>query len=247
MPGNFPLCGPSSMPLAPSPDRSDAAIRFEMPEPSTPREIEVGSDQFAERSRQIVGAAYELLGEGGLEGLTIRAVLKKTGLARRAFYERFAGKDELMLAVFEETIRSAAGLCSEQMGTLADPIERLKLIVTSIVLGKGASGGAMDEQSTRRGAALSREHLRLADTRPRDLAAALSPLIELMTRQLSDGMAAKSVRNVDPRRLATLVYNLVSATVQTELLSEEAAWPDDGQRARLAADIWEFCRRAIVA
>jgi AcrR family transcriptional regulator len=218
-----------------------------MPERPAPGAIDADRDQVAERSRQIVTAAYELLGEGGLEGLTIRAVLQKTGLARRAFYERFAGKDDLMLAVFEETIRLAVNLCSEQVRALSDPIERLKLVVTNIVPGRSAADGTMDERTNRRGAALSREHLRLADTRPNELTAALSPLIDLMTQQLSDGMAAKSVRAGDPRRLATLVYNLVSATVQTELLSQETARSDHGQRVQLAADIWEFCRRAIAA
>ena len=37
------------------------------------------------RAGQIAAAAYDLLDEHGLEGLTIRAVLGKTGLARRAF------------------------------------------------------------------------------------------------------------------------------------------------------------------
>jgi hypothetical protein len=47
--------------------------------------------------------------------------------------------------------------------------------------------------------------------------------------------------------MGALIYNLVSTTVHTELLAEESARPDREQRARLAADIWEFCRRAIIA
>src|SRR4051794_238566 len=66
------------------------------------------ADPSVDRSRQIIGAAYELLADEGLEGLTIRAVLKRTGLSRRAFYERFSGKDDLVLGVFEQTIRLAA-------------------------------------------------------------------------------------------------------------------------------------------
>jgi hypothetical protein len=49
---------------------------------------------------------------------------------------------------------------------------------------------ADSRQSDRRGAAMSREHLRLAESRPNELQAALSPLITLITRQLSDGMTA---------------------------------------------------------
>ncbi len=48
------------------------------------RVLESGGDQLPDRSRLIVEAPDELLREEGLEGFTIRAVLKKTGLSRRA-------------------------------------------------------------------------------------------------------------------------------------------------------------------
>jgi AcrR family transcriptional regulator len=199
-----------------------------------------------DRSRQIIDAAYDLLEDEGLEGLTIRAVLKKTGLSRRAFYERFSGKDDLVVAVFEQTIRLAASHYREQMASTPDPLERLKLIVTSIVFGTALDSSAA-EQSNRRGAALSREHLRLAEARPADLQAALRPLVNLIAEQLSDGMKVGLVREYAPHRLAALVYNLVSTTVHTELLAEETARPDRARRAQLAQDIWEFCKRAIAA
>lgn len=173
-------------------------------------------------------------------------MLKRTGLSRRAFYERFTGKDDLVLAVFEQTIRQAAAHYREQVALAPDPLQRLKLIVTSIVFGS-ALDNAPAEQTNRRGAALSREHLRLAEQRPDDLQAALRPLINLISEQLSDGMRAGLVREFAPQRLAALVYNLVSTTVHTELLAQEAARPDRARRAELADDIWEFCRRAIAA
>ena len=216
-------------------------------ERSVRRVPEAGREEVLERSRKIVAAACDLLEEEGLEGLTVRAVLNRTGLSRRAFYERFEGKDDLVLAVFEQTIRAATIHFSELISALAAPIERLELIVTHIVLGRTSLVLADHASSNRRGAAMSREHLRMADSRPHELQAALSPLIALIARQLSDGMATGSVRSGNPQRLATLVYNLVSTTVHIELLSQEGAQPDRAHRAELAADIWEFCRRAIVA
>ena len=218
-------------------------IRWE--QRSTRRVLEARRDQILERSRQIVDAAFGLLEEEGLEGLTIRAVLKQTGLSRRAFYERFADKDELVLAVFEHTIRVATRRYSEQVAGLADPMERLKLIVMSLVLGKNSSGATDRGERGRRAAAMSREHLRLAESRPDDLQAALSPLLSLIARQLSDGMDSGAVRRCDPQRLAALVYNLVSTTAHTELLAQKTARPDWARRVRLATDTWEFCRRAL--
>lgn len=236
----FSLNGRGSDPVA----KLDQSIGVAQPAGST--EGAVG-EQFAERTRQIVDAAYDLLEEEGLEGLTIRAVLKRTGLARRALYERFAGKDDLVLAVFEQTIRRAASHYGEQVLALPDPIDGLRLIVTSIVLGRGTADEEDSVAINRRGAAMSREHLRLAESRPDDLQAALDPLIALIARLLSDGMEAGLVRSYPARRLATLVYNLVSTTVHTEFLTQDVVHLDHDRRARLADEIWEFCRRAIAA
>lgn len=217
-------------------------------ERSAKRVLETGREQILERSRKIVEAAYDLLEDEGLEGLTIRAVLTKTGLSRRAFYERFEGKDDLVLAVFEQTIRKATQFFSDLIAKLDDPMERLKIILTYIVLQKGTVVSPPNTvPSYRRGAALSREHLRLAESRPHDLQIALRPLIALIAQELEAGMTAGVVRKDDPQRLAVLVYNVVSTTVHSELLASENLEPDQASTARLADDIWEFCRRAIAA
>jgi len=197
-----------------------------------------------ERRRQMVLAAYGLLDTDGLEGLTIRKVLNRTRLSRRAFYERFSSKDDLVLAVFAHTIGLAAQWLGEQLEGVADPMERLKTIVERIVLGADALGTAGDDK---RSAALVREHLRLAESRPADLHAALSPLIELIARQLSDGMRAGLVRQYPAQRLAALFYNVVATTMHTEILASETSEPDPAHRVRLAKEIWEFCRPAIAA
>jgi hypothetical protein len=94
---------------------------------------------------------------------------------------------------------------------------------------------------------MSREHLRLAESRPDELQAALRPLIALIARQIADGIDAGAVRPGDPQRFAALVYNLVSTTVQTELLAGESAAARREGREDLAAELWEFCWRAIAA
>jgi AcrR family transcriptional regulator len=216
------------------------------PRPNTTgkRPTEVRFTLADDRRRLTVMAADALLVTDGLEGLTIRKVLDKTRLSRRAFYERFSSKDELILAVFEHTMGRASQLLSKKIEAITDPMERLKTIVECIVLGGNALGA---RGSHTRNAALVREHLRLAETRPADLQAALSPLISLIACQLSDGMQAGLVRKYPPRRLAALVYNVVATTMHTEILTSETERPDPAHRSRLASEIWEFCRPAIAA
>lgn len=203
------------------------------------------------RAMRIVEAAYHLLDHHGLEGLTIRAVLGETGLARRAFYENFSGKDDLVLAVFAHTIRAAAHHYRELGRAFADPLARIRMVVTSIALGAAnvdePEPAAGSRERFRRSAALSREHMRLAESRPRELQAALAPLLELIADMLREAIEAGEARPCDPALQATLMYNLLSTTVHTELLTEEEGRPDAASRRRLAEDIWDFCRRAIAA
>lgn len=208
----------------------------------------IAGDGAPDRARLLITAAYDLLESEGLEGLTIRAVLKRTGLARRAFYERFAGKDDLVLAVFEQTLQEAARYFRQHAEALDDPEEEIRLIVGGIALrapaiDKFEDGDVIDKRS----AALSREHLRLAESRPAELQAALSPLLDLIGETVARGIDRGQFRPCDPALQAALIYNLVSTTVHTELLAEESSPADKERRKKLADEIWEFCRRAIVA
>lgn len=197
----------------------------------------------SERTDVLIRAASELLEESGLEGLTIRAVLTRSGLARRAFYEVFNGKDDLVLAVFESTLSFAAEHFRQEAGKAADPLDALRVIVTSLVVGQLGFGA----DTSRRSAALSREHLRLAESRPQDLQIALRPLLALVSEVIEDGIGRGMMRPCDPRLQASLVYNFVAATVHVELLAGEGEHPDLHHREQLSGSIWEFCRRAVIA
>lgn len=197
------------------------------------------------RTRALLDAAYDLLDEQGLEGLTIRAVLSRTGLARRAFYERFQGKDDLVLAVFDSSLRDAARQFGDMAAKCSSPLEALRMIVNNIVVGEMGYHGS---GAHRRSAALSREHLRLAQTRPAELQSALAPLLDLIADHVREGIRQGLLREADPQLHARLIYNLVSTTVHTLLLQEEeGAAGSREDREALADALWEFCRRAIIA
>lgn len=195
-----------------------------------------------DRSRKIIAVAHDLLDEEGLEGLTIRAVLTRSGLARRAFYEQFQGKDDLVLAVFESTLHAAAKQFRDLAGQVNEPARALEIIVTSIVVGQlGYTGGGL------RSAALAREHMRLAQSRPTDLQSALQPLLDLIAGHIARGIELGQFQNADPQLQARLIYNLVSTTVHTVLLQEEGTQPDRAGREKLSRAVWSFCAKAIAA
>jgi AcrR family transcriptional regulator len=190
-----------------------------------------------EQSRRIVAAAREIVGESGLDGLTVQKVLARTGLSLRAFYQRFAGKDDLLVAVFEETMRDAAATFTAEVAAVVDPVDKLRQLVRGIF-----TRGIADEV-LKHSVPLSREHMRLAEARPAELRYALEPLTVLLADHLAAGMDAGVVRRADARRLAVLVMNLVSAQIHAVVLGTAA----ERDVERSGAELWEFCWRAVGA
>jgi AcrR family transcriptional regulator len=193
------------------------------------------------RRSSILAAANELLAENGLEGLTIRAVLARTNLARRAFYDLFATKDDLVLALFEDAIAGAAQHLAEAAARLPGPTERLALIIHSVVASEDGPEGSEMAQRDRRSAAFSREHLRLAQARPNDLQRSIRPLVELIRRIIEEGIRAGEWHSPSPERSARFVYNLVSTTVHAEMLAPGSQCMLPGQRTDLAREVTRFC------
>ena len=196
------------------------------------------------RRQSIIAAAYALLDEEGLDGLTIRAMLKRTGLARRAFYERFAGKDDLVLAVFEEMMRETAVFLERETANCPDALGRVRIIVYDLVVGSQPREGGI---SAGRVSAIVREHMRLAQTRPAELERVLAPVLGVIADRISAGIRAGQLRTCDPAVQAMLIYNLIASTIHIELLMEASGEAAQYRRQRLADEIWEFCRRALAA
>jgi AcrR family transcriptional regulator len=62
-------------------------------------------ERSAERRAKLLQAGFELLGEGGSEGTTVRGVCARAQLNPRYFYESFEDLDALMNAVFDGVVR----------------------------------------------------------------------------------------------------------------------------------------------
>jgi AcrR family transcriptional regulator len=205
------------------------------------------AEAMTERRQLILATADELLAENGLDGLTIRAVLARTMLARRAFYDVFSSKDDLVLAMFEHTLADAAVTLADAGEGLASPQERLELVVHSIV-STGPVGEARElVRRDKRAAAFSREHLRLAQVRPEQLQRAIEPLVALIRSIIVEGIERGGWQSQSPDRAARFVYNLVSTTVHTETLDPGFHTMASDEREALAAQLSTFCLNALAA
>ena len=68
----------------------------------------IASERQAGRRVRLLEAALELLGTEGWRATTVRAICAKAKLTPRYFYESFADRDQLLVALFDELVTEAA-------------------------------------------------------------------------------------------------------------------------------------------
>ncbi|MCY4200552.1 MAG: TetR/AcrR family transcriptional regulator [Gammaproteobacteria bacterium] len=192
------------------------------------------------RTLKIVDAAIEQITESGLSGFTVQAVLGRCGLALSTFYSRFSGKDDLMLAVYEETIhRSSKDLSNMLDGVDGSPVDRLRVLV------RFQMEGSLRSKSDNLITALKHEYNRLADERPEQLEFVMRPLHELIASQIQLGQQAGLIRDADPLNCAVMIRSLIT----TSTLYIPAALTRESEIAefieKAAEEVWDFCWHAI--
>jgi AcrR family transcriptional regulator len=82
-----------------------------------------GADERrAERRRRLLDAGLELFGTRGYAATTIEALYTEARLAPRHFYEQFAGREELLRAVYDEGIGAVTAAVSEARLTAPEDV-----------------------------------------------------------------------------------------------------------------------------
>jgi AcrR family transcriptional regulator len=177
-----------------------------------------------DKSNGFVRAATELLDESGGFGFTVQDVVDRSNLSLRSFYQTFASKDDLLLALFEECVATAAEWQRGRMAKHDDPIEQIRVFLTSLWVGK------LSPEVVR---ALALYSLTLSATRPADLAHALEPQLLVLLEAVERGIASGQVRDdIGSRRLAEILLHTGNAAVNTMILQTGTESPDD---------VWAFC------
>lgn len=198
------------------------------------RSLERVGHQVLQRSTQIVEAARELVATGGLEAVTLRPLLGKSGLSRRAFYDRFEGMDDVLLALFEDTMARSSTTLRKKIAGVEGALAQMEALIRRMA--------SMAQQSSDRVymIAMTSEHVRLAEHRPDELSDALRPINTLMSEILEQGMRAGEIREADPLALAETVHSLVSTQIHRNLFREV-------RHKRWIDDLWTFCENGIRA
>lgn len=81
------------------------------------------AQRTAVRRQQLLAAGLEVFGTGGWQQSTVRGICAAAGLSERYFYESFTGRDELLLAVYDDLNDREYAMFSQAAADRLDGIE----------------------------------------------------------------------------------------------------------------------------
>lgn len=199
-------------------------------------EADAGTVGEETRASRFMGSALSILGETGRTDFTVLEVVERSKTSLRSFYQHFATKDELLLALVDRIFTDSALRWREETNGLA-AAEALRVLLDRIT----ATAESTTQDSINRGLTLFNEHL--AETMPREYANVHSPVLELIkdiiARGIADGAFADELE-VDPT--ATLIMQSALGAMRLRVLGAELnGVPIQGRH------IYEFFLRALTS
>lgn len=191
-----------------------------------------------QRIQGYLEAAFELIDERGSTEFTIQDVIDASQQSLRGFYQYFGGKDELLLALLEETVRETTEDLRAVVEHEVDPLERLRAF--TVCLHEWCDPG---EGPRKRGAhdrrPISEFSVQIAVDNPQRVAAVMAPIGTMLLEVLDAARAAGAIEVADTRRTAALIQ-------QTVLYSWFGNRIAKDPRMRASAEgTWEFVLRGL--
>ena len=195
------------------------------------------------RVQRFLDAAIELMNSDTGKEFTVQEVVERSGQSLRSFYQYFAGKYELLLALFEESVRTTA----EQLRTVVDehddPLERLHVFAVEYYRLCRPRPKSRTSKKAATPAAMAEFAQQLLTAHPKEAARAFVPLVSLFEELLEDAERAGAIRaNLSHSTIAGVVLQAVmfNAFATTIAGSSSRANGDDG-----AEGLWELLLHGI--
>jgi AcrR family transcriptional regulator len=198
------------------------------------RSLEQATQRSLDRGQVFIDAAIQLLRRSGSDGFTMQEVGDLAGQSVRTFYQHFAGKDDLLLAVFEEEVRRHAAVLRDEVMRHDDPIDRIAAFMVA--------GASTPVEGDANSSALLRYRIELSLTHPADLAHVQAPVVGLARQLVADAVAKGMLAECDADGAAYVLVTLKTAVLHTRILGNElgVGHPEPAQLAR-------FCLQGLGA
>jgi AcrR family transcriptional regulator len=211
------------------------------------RSLDPARARAEERVQRFLDAALELMMQNDAgKDFTVQDVVERSGQSLRSFYQYFAGKHELLLALFEESVRSTAEHLQEVVTEVDDPLERLhRFVVEHYLVCRPAPKSRSTKKSGPTPAAMAEFGQKLLTEHPKEASRAFVPVVSLF-EQLLDGAAAVGAlrpgmnhRRVAGALLQAIMFNAFAATI-----SGSSIGPDGRDEAE---ELWDLLIHGIGA
>jgi AcrR family transcriptional regulator len=211
-------------------------------EQAVARSLDSARARAESRVQRFIDAALELMSDNPSgKDFTVQDILATSGQSLRAFYQYFGGKQELLLAVFEETIRTTAEDLRERIADEQSPLERLhRFVIEYYWL---CHPTAKKAGKKKRSVALAEFAQQLMTTHPTEATRVYAPVVSLFEDVLEDAVAAGVVREELPRRrlagviLEAVMFNAFSTTISGSSAEREGGDP--------AEELWDLVLQGI--
>ena len=202
------------------------------------KSLRAARSRAEQRVQRLLDAAFALIDERGTSEFTIQEIVDRSKQSLRGFYQYFDSKDELLFALLEETIRESLEDLRSAVESEAESLERLRAFTIRLhewcePLGTHRKRGAHNRVP------ISEFSLQLALKDPERLAAATTPISQLLVELLKAAVAAGSLQVTETRRAALLIQQTVMYSWLMNHLVQNS-------RVRVTAeDAWEFCLHGL--
>jgi AcrR family transcriptional regulator len=204
--------------------------------PATRRELAVARALDSARTRAenrvelFLDAARELMSTNATD-FTVQEVVERSGQSLRTFYQYFAGKYELLLALFEESIEGAAAQLETVVAEHDDPVERLHAFcVAYFRMCRTSAPGTYSANQVPTGPApaLVEFAQQLLTSHPKEAAHAFEPLVALLKRLLEEAAATGALRpGLDLQRITGVVLQATMFSAFAATISASSAGHGD--------------------
>jgi AcrR family transcriptional regulator len=206
------------------------------------RSLDSARARAENRVQQFLDAAVELMDEDPNRDFTVQEVVDRSGQSLRSFYQYFDGKYELLLALFEESVRATVAALQDALhdGAGTDALERLRTFVVEYhAMCRPARTGR-----ARPTPGMGRFAQQLLTEHPKEAAAAFGPLLDLARGLLDDAAAAGAIR-------ADLAHDALAGVLLQSIMFNSFATIISGKAtAEAAADadpdvVWQLYFRGM--
>ena len=181
---------------------------------------------------------------------TVQEVVERSGQSLHSFYQYFGGKHELLLALFEEQVRSTVDQLRQVIAREDDPLERLHSFVVAYYRlcrpaddGEGVTKEGTADPKQRGPLGMAEFAQQLLTEHPKEAARVFSPLVSVFEDVLEEATAAGAVRSGLRRGpivgivLEVIMFNTFSSTIGGMSLRS-----DEGDSAE---DLWNLILNGI--